>query len=299
MSKSLKYAYFLFVITSLIWAFASIVIKYTLNIFDPTIFLGYRFLISAIFALPFVFGFSKIKIKSKKDLFYILIYGVLSTSLALLFLFEGLARTSVITLSVIGVIAPLIAAYAGEFFLKETISKNQKTGMIIALSGAILTIVEPIFIPNGGINSFSGNLFLIGYLCFDIASVLILKILLRKNYEPTTLTNISFLIGFITLLPVILFKFSSEFVLSNIINAPIAGHIGVIYMAIASGTIAYTFRAKAQKILTVAQAAPFGYLVSVFSIPFAVLILHESFSPLFLLGSAIIIFGVAKAELKK
>ena len=109
-----------------------------------------------------------------------------------------------------------------------------------------------------------------------------------------------FLLGFITLLPLALIQSGGVSSLINqLTNTPIKPHLGVWYMAILSGAVAYFLYQKAQKTIEASEATLFSYLSPLFAAPLAVFWLGETITPAFLIGGVIIAMGVFIAELKK
>jgi len=297
MSKHRFKAYgYLFAATA-IWGVATVVIKFTLSGMDPLPFLSYRFLISgfiALFYLPKIIGLFK---KHNDSTIEIFLYSLLSTTIALGLLFLGLDKTTVLNLVLITLAAPLITQYAGVVFLKEHLTKREKIGTLIALCGTLFTVLEPIVQNSHGFGELTGNILILLYLSSDIASVILLKGLLKKKIDVEALTHASFLIGFLSILPITIF-FMGTNIISTISSLPPALHLGVIYMAVFSGTIAYYFRNKGQKTIEVGEAGLFSYLTQLISTPLAVLFLHEKITFIFVVGAVIIVIGVFIAETK-
>lgn len=289
-------AYGFFLLTTFLWGAASPVIKYTLAGIEPLPFLTYRFFLASIPALIYLLFFAK-RMPKLKLLLPIVVYSILSTTIALGFLFVGLSQTSVLNLSLIVLSGPLLLTLAGYYFFKDRITSREKLGTAIAFFGSFLTIFGPV-IQNGGLGPVTGNLFVVLYLIADVSSIVILKKLLKKKVEPLFLSNFSFLVGFLTLLPFSLLSYSWDGLLSSISNLSLNYHLGVFYMAFLSGTLAYFLRAKAQRSIEISEASVFGYLVSVFAAPIAVLWLKENITASFMVGAAIITLGVFIAEYK-
>jgi len=288
-------AYFLLVIVTIIWGVAEPVIKYTLVGFPPLLFLTYRFGLSSLVAIfTFtLFGFHFPK--ENKLRFELCLYGFITSTLSLGLLFFGLEKTTVLDTTLITLINPLLISFAGVYFLKEHITVKEKTGMAIALLGTVITVIEP-FIQNGnGSIRFSGNLLIFLYLLATAWGAILAKKLLREDISPLTLTNISFIIGFLTLIPFALFKYS----INNIVNVPLPYHLGVVFMALVSGSLAYFLSNKAQKTIEIGEAAVFSYLYPFFAAPLAIIWLGEKITPMFILGTITIAFGVVIAETKK
>jgi len=298
MNPSRLKAYVLLIIVTVIWALAEPIIKFTLGGFSPLIFLTYRFGLASLASIAcfIIFGF-RIP-KDTKTRLEIALYGLVTSTFSLGLLFFGLQKTTVLDTLLITLINPLLVSIAGIIFLKEHVTVKEKVGMGIALVGTVLTVIEP-FLQNGhNLSRFSGNVLILLYLIFATVGVILAKRLLRKDVDPLTLTNTSFIIGFITLLPFALPQIlTSKFQI--LISPSWPYHLGVIYMAFLSGTLAYFLSNKAQKTIEIGEAAVFSYLYPIFSTPLAVLWLGEKITPLFIIGGVIIAAGVAVAEIKK
>jgi drug/metabolite transporter (DMT)-like permease len=299
MSPARKRSYVLLILVALIFGVSAIVIKFTLNAIEPLPFLAYRFLISFIIA---AFALSTIRYALPKGTLQwieVIAFSLLSTTIALGFLFIGLEHTSVLSLSIITLVAPLLIGVAGVIFLQETITRQEKIGTAIALVGSIITIVEPIIAAGKDTGNLFGNLMLLLYLVSEVASVVILKKLLKQNVSAMALTHISFLVGFIALAPIVLIRYGAGNIISTVVSLSAPYHAGVWYMALVSGTLAYSMRNKAQKDIEIGEAALFAYLTSIFSAPLAVILLGEVITMPFVIGALIIALGVFIAEYRK
>jgi drug/metabolite transporter (DMT)-like permease len=224
--------------------------------------------------------------------------SILGTSFGLALLFLGLDQTTVLSLSFITLSAPLLAQAAGTIFLKEHLTRREKIGTAIAISGTILTIVMPILESEMGLGTFKGNLMILLYMIGDTISLILLKKLLRKGYTSSELTHGSFIVGLFTLLPVGLLITSPSDIINQVIHLPIKYHLGVIYMALLSGTVAYWARSKGQKTIEVGEAALLGYLTPIISSVLAVFILGDRIGMIYVVGAIIILTGVILAETK-
>lgn len=287
-------AYILLLIVTAIWGLASPIIKYTLGELDPVTFLTYRFGISSFVALItfLILGFHFPK--DSNTLRRLFLYGFLTSTVALGFLFFGLKNTTVLDASLITLINPLVITIAGVWFLKEHVTKKEKLGLGIALLGTLLTVIEPIIQNHGGAIRLSGNILIVGYLLTTGWSAVLVKRLLRADVSPIVMVNTSFVIGFLSLLPVAIFKFDFE----AISSLALSYHLGVFYMALISGSLAYYLSTKAQKTIEIGEASIFAYLYPLFSTPLAVFWLGEKITPMFGVGAAIITVGVVIAEMK-
>jgi drug/metabolite transporter (DMT)-like permease len=292
-------AYSFLFITSIIWAVASPVIKFTLSGLSPLLFLFYRFGISAILGL-FVLMFFRLKLpQTLKEAAFLLVYAFLTSTVALGLLFLGMDKTTVLDSTLITIILPLMVTVAGVVFLHEHVTKREKLGMAIAVTGMGVTLIEPFLALDGGVQKFSGNLLIFAYLVFATITSVMVKKLLRAGYQPAALANFSFIIGFLSLIPLVLLTYSTTEIVDSLRTLELKYQLGVFYMAVLSGTLAYTFSNKGQKTIEIGEAAVFSYLYPLLSVPIAVVWLKEKITPLFILGSIIIALGVAIAEIKK
>lgn len=294
MNPSRTRAYLMLLLVSIIWGIASPVIKYTLEGFPPLLFLTYRFGISTIIAF-ISFAIFGLHFPTDKKTFWIMILCCFLTStVSLGLLFFGLNDTTVLDSSLISLASPLIISMAGVTFLNEKVTKREKIGMGIAVIGTLLTVIEPMIQNGHEYLRLSGNLLILGYVIATVVVAVITKKLLKDGVNPLTLTNFSFIVGFLTLLPFALFT-SQKSLLSVNFNY----HIGVFYMALISGSLAYFLSNKAQKTIEIGEQSLFAYLYPVLSLPIAVLWLGEKITPTFIIGAIIITIGVAIAEIKK
>lgn len=291
-------AYTYILLATIAWGIAGPVIKFTLRGIDPLPFLVYRFWISAAIALVLLAINRKSIPKHPMDLGLVTISAILGYTISLGLLFLGLQNSTVIELSFITIIGPLLTAVAGAFFLHEHVPRKEKLGLAIASGGTALAVFAP-FIANGNnLLELSGNFLIILSMLAAIAATLITKILLRRKVNPMGIVNISFVISAIALTPLLLSSYTPTQFVSLIKALPLQYHLGVWYMAIVSGTIAYYWSNKGLKTIEVGESSIFGYLTPIISAPLAIIFLGETLRPIFIIGAILVFIGVFKAEYK-
>jgi drug/metabolite transporter (DMT)-like permease len=161
-----------------------------------------------------------------------------------------------------------------------------------------LTIIEPIIKSNHGFIGLEGNLLVFASIMIGPIVAVLAKKVLRRGVDPKTTTSMSFIIGFVSLAP---------FTLPSIINSkfqvitavPFSFHLGVLYMAILSGTLAYILWNKAVKSIEIGEVSVFTYLYPIFGTPLSILWLGEKITPIYIVGVLISACGVFIAEFKK
>lgn len=293
-------AYLLLLVTSAIWGVAPVVIKYTLASFDPLVFLSYRFGISTILGFLILSRSGKRLSLKPRDNLYTFLYSITAITISLGLLFYGFDKTDSLTGNLLSATSPILVVFLGTIFLRDRVTAIEKTGIVIALAGALLTVFSPLFNGDGvAMGEVGGNILILAAIFADAISVIFLKLVLRDRINPSLLAHIGFIIGFLTILPITLAIHGVGPLVSQILQAPLGAHLGVLYMALLSGSLAYYLRNKAVRTIEVSEYAVFSYLHPIWGAPLSLLWLGEKITSPFLLGATIIAVGVVVAEHKK
>lgn len=299
MNPARKRAYLELLIVAAIWGMAAPIIKFTLGGFSPEIFATYRFFISAMVAFV-IFAFTGIKFpKNPKALLGTLFNGFLLTTVAIGLLFLGLNKTTSVDSNLISAMSPIIIAACGVIFLNERVTKRESIGMLLALTGTVITIIEPVLELKNGFSGMEGNLLVLISVVVGAVTAILAKKLLRNNVDAGFATNSSFIMGFITMLPIALALNPGKNLITEIASTPFKYHLGVLYMAMLSGSLAYYLWHKAEKTIEIGEVNLIGYLYPLFGAPLSILWLKESIDLPFIIGGVLIIAGVALAQIKK
>lgn len=301
MSKNRLIAYGMLLAVSIIWGIAAPVIKFTLDSFPPLIFLTYRFFLTSLILLP-VFALTNhgtiLAPFTRRKTWMLILVGLLGSSINLGFLFWGLNYTSSIAGSLLSATSPVFVVLAGAFFLKEIVSNQEKLGLLIAFLGSIVITLSPAITEKSG--NILGNLLIMIANFTWVAYVILAKRQLQNKVSPLFLTTTSFFIGFVTLLPITLVGIGSiADLVSFVADKPITSHLGVWYMALVSGALAYWLYQEGQRRIEASEATIFSYLSPIFAAPLALFWLGETITTPFLFGAIIIAGGVVIAEYKK
>lgn len=297
-------AYLMMLLVSVIWGVAGPVIKFTLHDFPPLIFLSYRFAISSMIAL-IVFSVTKERLPKKgKAIEGIIGYSLLAVPVALGLLFFGFEKTTSLTGNVLTAMTPMATVIAGVLLLREHVTSIERTGLLLAFVGTLVIIFGPLWHDGLGadvssLGSLEGNLLIVASIMVDALSALLVKTTLRQGVTASVLTHSSFLIGFLVIFPLTLFTHGLPTILITITSAPLSAHMGVWYMAILSGTLAYWLRNQAIKSIEVSEAVVFTYLYPLWAAPLSIYWLSEKITMPFIIGASIIALGVLIAEYKK
>lgn len=292
-------AYVYLLIANLIWGVAGVIIKFTLAWFDPSTFLLYRFAISSVFAillLPFI----KLSLpKNPRVLVILLIHGLLTSTVALGLLFAGANMTTALDAVLITSTVPIFVTIAGIKLFHEHLTKRKLVGISIAFFGTLITVAEPLLKNHDGIGALGGNLLIFASTLVGVVTAVLAKMLVKEQVKSESIVNIAFIIGFITILPFALLVSPPSEIIAKIITAPLPFHLGVWFMALLSGNVAYILWTKATKTIEIGEVSVFAYLPPIFATPLAVIWLGESLTVPFLIGAVIIATGVIIVEYKK
>ncbi|MEK9201013.1 MAG: DMT family transporter, partial [Patescibacteria group bacterium] len=136
-----------------------------------------------------------------------------------------------------------------------------------------------------------------GNFCW-VANVIMGKKLLRHHLSPLLQTTISFFLGFLAVSLILFTTKPTYLVYQQLTTNNLQPHMGVIYMALLSGALAYYLYRKAQKSIETSEADTFVYLQPLFGTPLAYFWLKEPITLPFIIGAIIIAIGVFLVERK-
>lgn len=291
-------AAFYLLLVSLIWGAASPIVKNTLQWFDPWLFLTYRFAISTLIALPYL-ALSHARLPKKtSDQWLVLATGFVSAPLSLFLFFEALDKTTALSGSLITAAGPLFLILGGVLFFRDRIQKNEKIGIGIAIAGTILTVIGPLILNGHSdtLGKLEGNSIMLLAVVTDIIGALMSKEAMKKGINATLIAQTQFIVGFAIFLPLLFLRQTPEAAWTTITSAPWQAHMGVLYMAVLSGIIAYTMRNIAIKTIEVSESALYQYLQPLWAAILAVIWLREAITPSYIAGGLVIAVGVYIAE---
>ncbi|PEL14182.1 DMT family transporter [Bacillus sp. AFS017336] len=168
--------------------------------FSPILLSALRLCFILLFIAFYALVKKKWKMVQKKDLFMIILLGLIGTCINQWSFYSALETTHPTTSALILALAPLTTSFLASIFLKERLTKGFVIGSIIAFIGVFFVITngQKLEITIGLIWIF------LTMLTFSISIIMIKK--LTETYDSTTITLYSNLIGFGGLLPIVLFS---------------------------------------------------------------------------------------------
>lgn len=284
---------FALVFAMFIWASSFIALKTAINDLEPYTVIFLRMFTASLCFVYFIKSFTKYTF-SKTDIKYIILLAFFEPCLYFIFEAKAISLTTASQVGMITSLMPIITAMAAGYFLKEIISKQLIIGSLIALCGAVwlsLQAVSSISAPNPML----GNFFeLLAMVCG--AGYTIVARYLSDKYSALFITAIQVFIGTIFFFPFFIYEFST-----SDLNFTTNAVLCVLYLGVVVTLGGYGLYNYALTKIEASKAAVFVYLIPVFTLILAYLILNEKLSNIELIASFTILIGVfiSEASLKK
>lgn len=275
--------------STLIWGTGPVITKVGLQEMSPFSFGFLRTILSLVLLLPFVVykGLHKVK---REDIIPLLVVGAFGSGINTILFLGGVAKTSATASSAIFATVPLINAIAAGIILREKPTLIRVLGVVIGFLGSALIALGPSFLGQGTIDGdIFGNFLVLGSAFCWVAYIIGSKRLLEK-YKPITIITFSLLSGTLILLPLSFLDFLNNPNLFSEIG--VNGLLAIAYGGILSGIVAFLLFQWGMQYTSAFEAGIVTYLNPVLTDIFAVPILGEKLSPVFLLGSTFILGGV-------
>lgn len=271
---------------TLIWGFAFVVVKNSLDLIGPIYLIALRFSVAAI--VSFVLFFKRINFKDKKTFFHCAYLGAL--------LFLGYAfQTIGCEYTTAGKNAFLTSAYVLIVpFFSWIISKNKPDlkciiTAILGLIGVGLICLD----GESGMN-IGDILTLVCALFYAVHIVFLEKH--NKTRDPLVMTTLQMIsVSILAWLTAPLYDGTLE--KSILINPDVV--ISILYLGVLSTMVAYILQNSCQKILSASNASLVMSLESVFGAVFAAIFLpNETFTLKMIIGAVILMTAIVFSQIK-
>lgn len=269
----------------LFWAGTSIVGKVTLQHFPLFTTLFLRFCIASLGLLPLFLMDRQRQKLTLKPLIKLAVLGTFGTTLNIGLFFVGLSRASIMDMSVIIALAPVLMSVAGWIWLKEKYCWHNALGIAIAFFGAAIALT---LIPSTSPHSWLGSLAIlaseVSMVIYTIGSKEIIK-----QYSATTIASIGFFTAMITFAPLALWEYMSN-PGQIVMTSQVWG--GLLYLGICSSVIAYVLYEWSLNWLPAVHVAALSYIQPLASIWLGMIFLHEEIYASYAIGGIIVAIGV-------
>lgn len=222
----------------------------------------------------------------------LLMIGAGITGGSLYFLAENsaLIYTQASNVAIIIAVTPLLTAIAAHFFSRgERFSRTLATGSVIALAGVVLVVLNGRFVLH--LNPKGDMLTIAAAVLWALYSIIIVR--LQRRYSSLFITRKVFFYGIVTLLPY-LFIHEAALDFGLLLRPAVIGNLLFLGL-IASFACYWAWNAAIARIGSV-NASNYLYLNTVVALITSAIALDERITVTALIGTALIMLGVAVCE---
>ncbi len=214
----------------------------------------------------------------------LILLGGIGTALPLLCIVEGLPQTSAITGNFLLQSQGPAAIFLAMLFLKEKMSWKQVAGIALLIAGSLLVIARdlsgPIQIQGG-----QGDL-LVLLAAFGLGFSYIPSKRLTDQGDPLQIILLRLFVGSVVILPFLPFQRTALLVP---LTASLVAVL-VLYIITSFG-LGYLLQQMGLGLLQAWESAALMQTLPLFGTAFALIILHESLTPLQIIGGCVILLG--------
>ncbi len=276
--------------TIVVWGttFASTKVLLSHGLTPPEIMLE-RFIIAYLCILPFCHR--KWLADSLGDELRMVLLGITGGSLYFWTENTALAYTTSSNVALLLCITPLLTSLLTIIIFKEVkLTRRLAIGSLVALLGEVFVVLNGNFLvevnPLGDALAFSASL------CWAVYSVLLRP--LNARYDTLFLTRKVFFYGLLTMLPVVLVRGADALHPSALAQPVVWGNLLFLGLVASFGCF-FSWNMALRK-LDLVVASNYMYCQPIVSLTCSVIILHEPLTPIALVGTVFVLFGVWFAE---
>ena len=188
-------------------------------------------------------------------------------------------------------VTPLLTSLLTIILFKEVkLTRRLAIGSLVALLGEAFVVLNGNFLievnPLGDVLAFGAGL------CWAVYSVILRP--LNGRYDTLFLTRKVFFYGMLTMLPVVFLKGPDSLHVSALTHPVVWGNL-LFLGVVASFGCFFSWNKVLQK-LDLVVASNYMYCQPLVSLTCSVLILHEPLTPIALVGTVLILFGIWFAQ---
>lgn len=288
MRNKLLLTYGMLIFATATWGSAFIAGKFAVQSFEPATVAFFRFFGAGLLLIPLMFIMEKNRTKpTLKDIGLFAILGLTGIALYNIFFFIASKHAPVIKSSLFIASNPVLIVILSGIFLKETISKNNVIGMVIALAGAVFIITD------GHLQSILQLKFeridfvLVGAVISWALYSVVGKIVLKK-YSSVESTTYAVIFGTLFLFPFALAETSWQ----DVQQASTTAWIAIAHMSILVTVVSFVMYYNGIKEIGAAKASVFINVMPVSAVIMATIFLGETFTLAHATGAVLVLSGV-------
>ncbi|MBM7662027.1 drug/metabolite transporter (DMT)-like permease [Bacillus mesophilus] len=288
MNKKLWITYGMLTIATATWGSAFIAGKFAVQSFEPSTVAFLRFLGAAVLLFPIMWMMEKKQIKpTLKDYGLFAVLGLTGIALYNIFFFLASKHAPVIKSSIFIASNPVLIVILSGIFLKETISRNNIIGMIIALTGVTFIITDGHLLSLLTLGFEPIDFVLIGAVISWALYSVVGKIVLKK-FSAVVSTTYAVAFGTIMLLPFALMETTWQ----DVQHASFDAWVAIIHMSVFVTVISFVMYYNGIKEVGAAKASIFINVMPLSAVIMATLFLGEKLTWAHGVGAALVLSGV-------
>lgn len=276
------------IIANIIWGAASPIFKLSLQNIPPFTLAFVRFYGAALLVFPFVATNPWV---NRKDWGSLILLSILGITVNISAFFLGLKYAPSINAPIIGSAGPVFLCLFSILFLREKLHPKVLAGMMVSLIGVLVIVGQPLLSGERD-GAITGNLLFVLATLGAVGNVLLCKKILER-YSAMIITFWSFLIGSITFFPLFLFEMIT---LSPFETLDYRGWTGIFFGIFLSSALAYYLFHWGIDKMEAQEIGVFTYIDPLVAAIFAIWLLGETITPVFLLGSLLVFSGIYVSE---
>lgn len=287
--------YLLLVLAPLFWGGNVVAAKLVAGEIDPFLLLACRCVLATAFILPFAARHLRTDwLVVRRAWPALMSFGIVGYALFNAFLYVGLQYTTAVNSAIEQASLPMLILGANFLFFKVRATALQIVGVILAISGVILTAThgEPLRLLTMDINIGDGFVILacLAYTGYTLA------LRFRPKVHIMSFMAVSFTGAAISALIMLALFGGGLGEVASLANASPTVWAVIAYVAIFPSMFSQVAYARGVELVGPNRAAPSHNLIPVFGTLGSVLILGEVLQPYHFLAAAIIVSGIVLAE---
>ncbi|GAB4073219.1 DMT family transporter [Barrientosiimonas marina] len=281
----------LILLVILLWGYAWVFMKLSLNYMGPFTFSAFRFGVGAVTML-LVIWLSRTGLPPRHQWKHFIVVGILQTTIVYLLIMYGLRFVDAGKSSVLLYSMPMWSSLFAARFLGEKLTPAKLTGLLTGLVG-LLTILGWDIWTNQSMDILTGELLIIvGAISWGIANVYY-----RRNLRDASQLQVNTWQMTFGAIGIIIAAFVTESGEPLVLNVTSISYI--LFTGVLASALCFTAWFVVLSLIDMVTATISTLLVPVFGLFFSSIILGEHLSTGILIGSGLIIIGIIIAQTSK
>jgi drug/metabolite transporter (DMT)-like permease len=270
---------------AVIWGINFSVIKFATQSFNPAALTGLRVGLAALFLIGVAFVGDRVRLP-RRDVFLLLLLGVIGNGLYQLFFVHGVARTRAGNAALIVGAAPAFIALFARLRGLERVRRLTLAGIGLSVGGVALVIIGSASSATGEATLLGSLLVFGGVLCWTLYTILLQPY--TKRVDVVQLSAITMVGGAVPLLV----ASSPSLIATDWAAVSLGGWLALFYASVVSMGVAYLFWYRGLRVLGPTRTAVYSNLQPIIALLVAWAFLNEDPTAFQAVGAATIVAGV-------